>query len=105
MKTRIVSLLAALLLFAVLAAPAMADDAKARGLINSLGCKGCHTFEGSGGSIGPALDGAGKHLSEDQIREKLLEPKKSNPKSMMPAYGHLAKEDVDALTDFLAAQK
>lgn len=105
MKSRIIALFAALILLTVLAAPAMADDAKARGLVNSLGCKGCHMFEGSGGSIGPTLDGIGKTMNEDQIREKLLEPKKSNPKSMMPAYGHLPKEDVDALSDFLAEQK
>jgi len=100
------SLLFALILLAALASPVFsADDAKARGLINSLGCKGCHSFEGSGGTLGPALDGVGKRLSKEQIKTKMLDPKGTNPASMMPAYGHLATADIEALIDFLADQK
>lgn len=100
------SLFCTLLLIATLASPVLAaDDARARNLINSLGCKGCHSFEGSGGTLGPALDNIGKRLSEDQIKSKMLSPKASNPASMMPAYGHLSQEDLSALIEFLASQK
>lgn len=100
------SLLCTLLFIAGLASPVFAaDDAQARNLINSLGCKGCHSFEGSGGTLGPALDGIGKRLDKDRIKSKMLSPKASNPASMMPAYGHLSQEDLTALIDFLADQK
>jgi len=104
MKTLSLSFI--LVLLASLASPALAeDDAMARGLLNSLGCKGCHSFEDSGGSLGPALDGVGKRLTREQIEAKMLTPKTTNPASMMPAYGHLAEEDLAALIDFLEAQK
>jgi len=100
------SLLFSFILFASFTSPVFAaDDAKARGLLNSLGCKGCHSFEGSGGTLGPALDGVGKRLNKEQINTKMLDPKSTNPASMMPTYGHLATEDLDALIDFLAEQK
>jgi mono/diheme cytochrome c family protein len=103
---KFLSLFFALILLAVLASPVFAaDDAKARGLLNSLGCKGCHSFEGSGGTLGPALDGVGKRLSKEQIKSKMLDPKATNPASMMPTYGHLATEDLEALIDFFADQK
>lgn len=77
------------------------DDARGRELANSLGCKGCHKIEGKGGSVGPALDGVGKRLKDDQIRAKLVDPKTANPKSIMPSYKHLPQEDIKALTEYL----
>lgn len=95
-----------LVLLASLAGPVFAaDDAKARGLLNSLGCKGCHRFEGSGGTFGPPLDGVGTRLTRSQIEVQMLTPKAANPTSMMPAYGHLTEEDLAALFDFLQSQK
>jgi len=103
---KFLSLFFTLVLLVVLASPVLAaDDAKARGLFNSLGCKGCHSFEGSGGTLGPALDGVGKRLSKEQIKTKMLDPKATNSASMMPTYGHLDTADLEALIDFLADQK
>ena len=79
-----------------------AEDARARNLINSLGCKGCHLFEGSGGSLGPSLDRVGQRLTADQIREKLIAPRGADSRATMPAYSHLDRDDLEALVDFLA---
>lgn len=81
------------------------DDARGRNLLNALGCKGCHAFEGSGGTIGPALDEVGKRLSTAEIETKLLAPKQNNPETLMPSYDHLPKADLASLAHFLAAQK
>lgn len=82
-----------------------ADEAKARSLINSLGCKGCHSIAGDGGSLAPALDGVGSRLDRDGLESRLLQPKELNPATMMPSYAHLPKEDIAALVDFLRQLK
>ena len=77
-------------------AAASEDEARGRELVNSLGCKGCHKIGGSGGAMGPALDGLGKRLEDDSIREQLIKGGAG-----MPSYQHLSKEDLDALVDYL----
>lgn len=93
-------------LLALLSAPGFAADA-ARGkeLINSLGCKGCHKLDDKGGTVGPALEKVGSRLSEAQLRQKLLDPKATNPKSMMPAYKHLPEKDIEAMVEFMEELK
>ncbi len=41
------------------------------------GCADCHTLSGSGGSVGPALDGVAARLDEAQLREALEAPSRS----------------------------
>ncbi len=94
--TSIVSCAALLLL----SHPALATE-KGRELINSLGCKACHQFEGSGGSLGPALEGTGARLSQEQIRQKMIEPRATNPSSAMPSYKHLSEADLDEIVKLL----
>jgi len=91
----------------VLAAPAFAagDSSRAVELINSLGCKGCHQINGEGGSVGPVLNGVGKRLDEERIRQQLLDPKVANPNSMMPSFGHLPEKDIDTLVEYLSDLK
>lgn len=86
---------------------AMASDTEAKGreLINALGCKGCHQFEGSGGNLGPALDEVGERLDEQALKEVITDPKSVNPGTMMPAYGHLKEEEIAAMVDFLSKQE
>jgi len=38
------------------------------------------------GSVAPSLDGVGLHLTEGQIRLRLVDPRKLNPDTIMPAY-------------------
>jgi cbb3-type cytochrome oxidase cytochrome c subunit len=82
----------------------LADEKAARNLILSQGCKACHTFEGDGGSLGPPLDRIGEKLTEGQLRQKLLYPKKSTPESVMPSFEHLTEDELQALVSFLAGQ-
>jgi len=104
--TRLIKLAAAAALSLALTTPALAaDDARAKELINSLGCKGCHQLDGAGGTLGPALNGAGSRLKAADIREQLLNPKAKNPKSMMPSFAHLPESDLKTLVDYLASLK
>ena len=73
-------------------------------------CAMCHALDGKGQAKGP-LDGVGKKLSADDIRQWIVDPatmtKKANAtrKPPMRAYPNLPKEDLDALVAFLAAKK
>ncbi len=106
-KPKIYGLFAAAGLALSLAAPAWAadDEARARELINALGCKGCHQLNGEGGSLAPALDKVGARLANGQLRAKLVDPKASTPNSIMPSFSHLAEEDLKVLTEYLAGLK
>ena len=43
------------------------------------------------GNIGPRLDGIADRLSPEQLRERLLDPSRFNPDTVMPAYGSVEK--------------
>jgi ubiquinol-cytochrome c reductase cytochrome b subunit len=104
--TRMMKLAATAALSLALVTPALAaDDARARELINSLGCKGCHQLAGEGGTLGPAFDGMGTRLKEKDIREQLVNPKGKNPKTMMPAFANLPEKDLKVLVDYLQSLK
>lgn len=53
-------------------------------------CVLCHQLANSSapfqGNIGPALDGVGERLDADQIRYRLVDNRRLNPGSLMPAY-------------------
>jgi ubiquinol-cytochrome c reductase cytochrome b subunit len=100
-------LAAAAALSLALAAPALAadDNTRAEELIYSLGCKGCHQINGSGGTMGPALDGVGSRLKGKDIREQLRNPKSKNPGTMMPAFANLPEKDLKVLVDYLLSLK
>lgn len=91
--------------FVFAAVPGSADEARGRELLTSLGCKGCHQLEGAGGRIGPALDGIGNRFDAEKLHKQLVDPRSFNANTMMPSYGHVKSEDLQALVDFLAAQK
>jgi mono/diheme cytochrome c family protein len=93
-------------LLSLAASPAFAADvARGQELSKSLGCKGCHKIEGSGGNLGPALDGVGKRMKAEQLRKQLVEPKSLNPKSIMPAQTKLPAADLQALIDYMQSLK
>jgi cytochrome c551/c552 len=105
---RILSLVFGSAVFVLLASSAPAAGSKTLGkaLVDSAGCKGCHRIHGSGGTMGPALDGVGRRLSRKRLRQKLVRPgagKKGG--SLMPSYAHLTETDLNSLIDYLESLK
>ena len=111
MKSRIFVATAALALCAWVV-PAYAQDAKAqKGLkvYTDQKCSVCHSIGGHGNPKG-ALDDVGTKLTEDQIRQWIVDAKsmtektKAARKPAMKQY-NLPKEDVDALVAYLMTLK
>jgi mono/diheme cytochrome c family protein len=104
---------AALAMASPLAAAAQ-DDAKVKKgeqVYAAQKCQMCHAIAGKGNKQNP-LDGVGKKLSADEIREWITHPKeaatkaKSTKKPPMPAkYDKLSAEDVDALVAYMQSLK
>ena len=67
-------------------------------------CVACHTLNGQGGAVGPALDGVGKRLSAEYITNWLRDPASVKPGSKMPKLG-LDDKQVADLTAFLSQLK
>lgn len=96
------------------AVPAAAQDAKqiehGKTVYAAQKCSICHSIEGKGQVKGP-LDGVGSKLSNDEIREWIVNPAemtkktKAERKPPMRAYPKLAKEDVDGLVAYMASLK
>ena len=94
------------------ALPAMAQDAK-RGqeVYATQKCQICHSIAGQGSKTSP-LDGVGKKLTADEIRQWIINPTemtaktKSTKKPPMPArYAKLPQADIDALVAYMQSLK
>ncbi|HEX2540331.1 MAG TPA: sulfur oxidation c-type cytochrome SoxX [Caldimonas sp.] len=90
----------ALVALAWLAAPAcaqpQANDAASRGAAivasRSTGlCVLCHAVPGvdavHAGTLGPSLAGVGTRLGPEELRLRLVAPRRFNPETIMPSYG------------------
>jgi sulfur-oxidizing protein SoxX len=70
----------------------VADVARGRELIAGRdgNCLLCHTIAATGarfmGNIGPALDGIGARMNVAELRERVADPVRFNPDTIMPAY-------------------
>ena len=80
----------------VVAIPVMDGGA----LMTKYGCQGCHSFNGQGGALGPALDNTVEQKGAEFVRKKLTNPQFNNPASAMPKLP-LSTAQIDALVDFL----
>jgi len=69
----------------------------------NLMCVACHSLGGSGGQVGPALDGVGSRLSTDYIQRWLRDPLSVKADSKMPKLP-LSEETIVELTAFLSKQ-
>jgi len=73
-------------------------------------CGVCHAIAGAGNKRG-SLDGVGAKLSAVDIRQWLVAAAemtaktKATRKPLMKSYGHLTKDDVDALVAYLQTLK
>lgn len=100
---RVIALVAA---FALVALITVSAQAQGKGdQLFAQKCAACHMVNGKGGSFGPELTGISARMSGNALREKLENPKKSNPKSLMPSFKALPKADMDALLEYLKTLK
>jgi mono/diheme cytochrome c family protein len=109
-------LLMAVLGVVIAAAPAFAgQDAelikKGQGVYGAQKCQVCHAIAGTGNKAN-ALDGVGKKLSADEIRQWITQPTemtakvKSTKKPPMPAkYSGMPAADLDALVAYMVSLK
>ena len=100
----------------IVAAPLAAtgqDDAVKKGeaVYTAQKCSICHSIAGKGNKTNP-LDGIGKKLSADEIRQWITHPTeaaakaKSTKKPPMPdKYGKLPAADIDALVAYMQSLK
>jgi len=74
-------------------------------VFQTKGCMNCHSFKGTGGTFGPAMDTVGKKLSQEQIARYVRDPKGVNPKSMMPPQKELSDRELEEVAKFLSNLK
>jgi nitric oxide reductase subunit C len=67
-------------------------------------CAGCHSLGGSGGNVGPALDGVGTRFSNAELRSWLSDPESVKPGTAMPNLA-LSEGQLDSLVNYLMQQK
>jgi ubiquinol-cytochrome c reductase cytochrome b subunit len=71
-------------------------------LYGSSGCGGCHTISGTGGSVGPRLDGEGRKRPDLNWQiEHLRDPASRVSGSTMPPFKQLGDQDLKALASYL----
>ncbi len=61
--------------------------ASGRTLVLQRGCVGCHTVDGTGGVMGPALNGVTTRRDDSFILTQLLNPRLHKADSLMPNLG------------------
>ena len=95
------------------ASPAMAqgDVKKGEEVYAAQKCQQCHSIAGKGKKQNP-LDGVGKKLSTDDIKQWIVDPvamaKKAESKKKPPMqnkYSKLPAADIDALVAYMASLK
>ncbi len=67
-------------------------------------CTACHSLQGSGGNVGPALDGVGNRFDEEYLGKWLKDPQAVIAGTAMPKLP-LSDSDISALTAFLSGLK
>jgi nitric oxide reductase subunit C len=73
-------------------------------LFKDKGCFACHRMNETGGTLGPDLTHAGARLSREMVVKLLEDPKKVNPKAIMPPAA-VTPDERNQLADFLAGMK
>jgi ubiquinol-cytochrome c reductase cytochrome b subunit len=71
-------------------------------LFHSLGCIGCHKVRGQGGTMGPDLSsGLLQGKSRQWLLTQLRDPKKHDPKTIMPSFASATDEQINHVVDYL----
>lgn len=84
---------------------AAGEEAVARRLLNSQGCKACHPFEAQGEFPAPDLDRVGGRLGKEQLRRKLVSADHRHAGGRIADFSHLSSAEIDALVIFLEQRK
>jgi nitric oxide reductase subunit C len=74
-------------------------------VFQTKGCMNCHALNGTGGTVGPALDTIGRDLSAEQIRTYVRDPKSVDPEAMMPPQTGLSDRELEEVAKFLSDRK
>lgn len=67
-------------------------------------CIGCHQLGGTGGVVGPALDGVASRFDAEYLAKWIADPQAFKPGTTMPKLG-LEQAQIDALVTFLSKQQ
>lgn len=67
-------------------------------------CTACHTLQGAGGTVGPALDGIGSRRDAEFLSKWLQDPLAIKADSKMPKLP-LSEKDIQDLTTYLSQMK
>ncbi len=71
-------------------------------LMTSLGCDGCHSINGKGGTVGPDLsDESSRGHSREWLADQVGNPKSHNPNTIMPPYPTLTRDQLNQIVDYL----
>jgi cytochrome c2 len=66
--------------------PTAADIHEGKTIMERNGCFACHAVDGFGGQIGPALNGATKRKSREELYHWIKSPWSVKPGTRMPQY-------------------
>ena len=77
------------------------DDGQARKLINSQGCKACHSLEGDGGTMADSFEKIRTRLSRTEVRLQLVNQEQKHGHTTIPDFSHLSEEEITALVNFI----
>lgn len=67
-------------------------------------CTACHTLQGAGGTVGPALDGVGSRFDQEYLKKWISDPVAVKPDSKMPKLP-LTEKDIQDLAAYLSQMK
>lgn len=101
---------AAVLALAAVATSASAADMPGKKVFQKNGCIACHTVDGAGGKVGPALEKVGAK-GKDFIKESILEPNKVVTQGFAPNImpqnfkDKIKGQELTDLVDYLASHK
>ena len=63
-------------------------------------CSGCHSVGGTGGNVGPALDGVSNRFDADYLRKWVSDPQSVKPNTTMPQLP-MSDRELNDILDFL----
>lgn len=74
-------------------------------LFKEKGCFGCHKIGGTGGNVGPAMEGVGNRYDAVKLSQYIQDPASVNPKSRMPKQSDLTPDEAKQIAQFLMSLK